>query len=445
MIWKEKKNRKLLSLIFGRGREPLAARDRGGSGGARVRLLDLAGPWLDDSLQAEKNRVPSIIGEVFDIEEIDENGNPWISEWWRDEDGRCHSRSIALEPLEAGLFDEPSCNAESRQFSAWKDRRQYVLVVTWPLNAASPLSDIRVFRPQLRTPLRISSFIVLPFTTAEAEPLLKTISKIHRVTLVPESPYAGFSGHPRICLLDDGPFGSLNPVMLRFQGKTSWMVVGDLPRCYILANLAWNTDLAGRFYSPVSEQSQTAELIDQDPLRAIAVPSSIEEFREWAIEDMPALATLIEQRLDLKDKPSLGVEFSKTNLEFPLIEDSAATGNQRVNALLAADPVGYLENRRTTSEYDRLLHSWITDEEYGQLYDSLHDTPQWRNLPILARLAEQGIYGVLAIESVEIARLIDECKVAVLEYPHLTGAFDTIHRVCRSAIAYKLGLVIEGD
>jgi hypothetical protein len=59
-----------------------------------------------------------MIGEVFDIEEIDEDGNPWIREWWRDEDGRC--RSIALEPLEAGLFDEPSCNAESRRFSAGK-------------------------------------------------------------------------------------------------------------------------------------------------------------------------------------------------------------------------------------------------------------------------------------------------------------------------------------
>jgi len=148
--------------------------------------------------------------------------------------------------------------------------------------------------------------IVLPFTTAEAEPLLKTISKIHRVTLVPESPYAGFSGHPRICLLDNGPFGSLNPVMLWFKGKTSWMVVGDLPRCYILANLAWNTGLAGRFYSPVLEQSRPAELIDQEPSREIAIPSSLEEFREWAIEDMPAVAKLIEQRLDLKHKPSLG-------------------------------------------------------------------------------------------------------------------------------------------
>jgi hypothetical protein len=203
--------------------------------------------------------------------------------------------------------------------------------------------------------------------------------------------------------------------------------------------------LAGRFYSPVPEQSQPAELVDQDPLREIAVPSSMEEFREWAIEDMPALATLIEQRLDLKDKPSLRVEFSTTSLEHPLIEDSAATGNQTVNVLLAADPEGYLENRRPTSEYDRLLHSWITDEEYGQLYDALHDTPEWRNLPTLARLAEEGIYGVITIDNVEVARLIAECEVAVLEYSHLKGTFEKIHRVCQSAMAYKLGLVIEGN
>ncbi len=233
--------------------------------------------------------------------------------------------------------------------------------------------------------------------------------------------------------------------MLWFRGKTSWIVGGDLPRCYILANLAWNTGLPGRFYSPVPEQSQPAELIDQEPSREIAIPSSPEEFREWAIADMPALARLIEQRLDLEHKPSLGIEFSTTSLEYPLIEDAAAIGNQRVTVYLVAAPKAFLENRRPTSAYDRLLHSWITDEEYGQLYDALHDTPQWRNLPILARLAEEGVYSVLAIESVEVARLIDECEVAVLEYPQLKTTFDTIHRVCRSAMAYQLGLVIVGD
>ncbi len=87
-------------------------RDRRGNPiqvGSRVRLLNLSGPWLDDLPLTEKNRVLSMIGEVFDVEEIDEHGNPWISKWWRDEDGRSHSHSIAFGPLEAELINEPNC------------------------------------------------------------------------------------------------------------------------------------------------------------------------------------------------------------------------------------------------------------------------------------------------------------------------------------------------
>ena len=288
--------------------------------------------------------------------------------------------------------------------------------------------------------------IVDPFTLTEAEPLLKTISKIHRVTLVPESPFAGYSGQPRICLLDDGPFASLNPVIFRFQGKASWMVVGDLPRCYILANLASNTGVAGSFYSPVPEQSQPAGLISQDPPREIALPSSPEEFRQWAIEDMPALATFIEQRLDLKDKPTLGVAFTANSLDHPLIEDAAPAGGQRVNVCLVADPTAYSENRRPTSKYDRLLHSWITDKEYGQLYQALQDNPQSQNLPLLAQIAQEGIYSALTIEAADVPRLMTECEVAALKSSsHLNGILDKIQRVCRSARAYNLGLFIEGD
>ncbi len=48
-----------------------------------------------------------MIGKVFDIEEIDEDGNPGIRGWWRDEDGRCGSRSIALEPLRPDYSTSP--------------------------------------------------------------------------------------------------------------------------------------------------------------------------------------------------------------------------------------------------------------------------------------------------------------------------------------------------
>src|ERR1035438_9591204 len=93
---------------------------------------------------------------------------------------------------------------------------------------------------------------MLLFTTAEAEPLLKTISKIHRVTIVPESPFAGFSAHPRICLLDNAWFGVLNPPCSG-SGKTGWTLACDLPRCYVLAGLSWNKGLTGRFDTPLAQ------------------------------------------------------------------------------------------------------------------------------------------------------------------------------------------------
>jgi len=74
--------------------------------GARVRLLGLSGKWLDELAADEKQDVLSMIGEVFEIEEIDEHGHPWIRKSWLDEtEGKCHSHSIALESQEMELTD----------------------------------------------------------------------------------------------------------------------------------------------------------------------------------------------------------------------------------------------------------------------------------------------------------------------------------------------------
>jgi hypothetical protein len=287
---------------------------------------------------------------------------------------------------------------------------------------------------------------VLPFTVAEAEPLLKVISKIHRVTVVQESPYAGgFSEYPRICFLEDGPFGKLNLELVWFKGKTAWMVLSDLPRCYLAATVAWEIPTAGHFYTPIPDESQTTINAPEAEPETV-LPSSLDQLRQWAIEDMPVLAAYIEQKLDLRDKPSLGVVVSTVDLELPLIEDAEATGNERVTALLTADPERFLIERVPTSEYDRVLHSWITDEEYSRAYDALHDTPHWDRSPVLARVVEQGIYGVLGIPQAEVAVLKNECEVAARDSNlGLTDTLNKILRVCRSAMAYQLGLVIEGD
>jgi hypothetical protein len=82
-------------------------KDRNGNSvsvGSRVRLLSLSGQWLDDLPADEKGNVLSMIGEVFEVEEIDEYGHPWVRKSWPDEpQGRCNSHSIALEPHEMEL------------------------------------------------------------------------------------------------------------------------------------------------------------------------------------------------------------------------------------------------------------------------------------------------------------------------------------------------------
>jgi hypothetical protein len=96
-------------------REPMTAplsrpRDCNGRAvgvGARIRLIGLSGRWLDELPPDEKRDVFSMIGEVFAVEEIDEHGHPWIRKSWpNEEEGKCHSHSIALESQEMELLDD---------------------------------------------------------------------------------------------------------------------------------------------------------------------------------------------------------------------------------------------------------------------------------------------------------------------------------------------------
>ena len=69
--------------------------------GSRVRVLSLSGDWYERLPADERALVDSMIGEVFEIEEIDEYGQPWVCKRWPDEEaGTCQSHSIALEPAE---------------------------------------------------------------------------------------------------------------------------------------------------------------------------------------------------------------------------------------------------------------------------------------------------------------------------------------------------------
>ena len=47
-----------------------------------------------------------MLGETFEVEEIDEYGQPWVCKRWPNEaDGTCVSHSVALEPREMLCVD----------------------------------------------------------------------------------------------------------------------------------------------------------------------------------------------------------------------------------------------------------------------------------------------------------------------------------------------------
>jgi hypothetical protein len=75
--------------------------------GARVRVISLSESFLDSLPDDEKDDVKSMIGEVFEVYEIDEYGSPWVGKGWNSEDGETYrGHHVALEPTEMEVVDE---------------------------------------------------------------------------------------------------------------------------------------------------------------------------------------------------------------------------------------------------------------------------------------------------------------------------------------------------
>jgi hypothetical protein len=70
--------------------------------GTRVRVLEVS-PFLKDSLPADEwQRLETMVGEVFDVYEIDEYGWAWVEKWFESgEDGRnSHFLALAANEME---------------------------------------------------------------------------------------------------------------------------------------------------------------------------------------------------------------------------------------------------------------------------------------------------------------------------------------------------------
>ena len=74
--------------------------------GSRVRVFAFSGDWYEKLPTDERERVDSMIGEIFEVEEVDAYGQPWVCKRWLNEaEGTCQSHSVALEPSEMLCVD----------------------------------------------------------------------------------------------------------------------------------------------------------------------------------------------------------------------------------------------------------------------------------------------------------------------------------------------------
>ena len=75
--------------------------------GARVRVVSLSESFLKSLPDDERDDVMSMIGEVFEVYEIDEYGSPWVGKGWNSQNGENYrGHHLALEPAEMEVVDE---------------------------------------------------------------------------------------------------------------------------------------------------------------------------------------------------------------------------------------------------------------------------------------------------------------------------------------------------
>jgi hypothetical protein len=68
--------------------------------GTRVRVVGVASSVLDRLEAPERERVLSMVGESFDVYEVDEWGGAWVEKWWNESDDKGSSHSLGLQPAE---------------------------------------------------------------------------------------------------------------------------------------------------------------------------------------------------------------------------------------------------------------------------------------------------------------------------------------------------------
>ena len=64
--------------------------------GSKVKVLEISSSVIGQLDDEERSYVLSMIGEVFDVYEIDEHGQAWVEKWWNQNEPNSFSHSLGL-------------------------------------------------------------------------------------------------------------------------------------------------------------------------------------------------------------------------------------------------------------------------------------------------------------------------------------------------------------
>src|SRR6185437_6088429 len=115
------------------------------------------------------------------------------------------------------------------------------------------------------------------------------LSRIHAITVVPKSRFLSI-GWPYICWMDRREF-HINNLLSQYPGRGTWMILSDVPRACLV--------------------------VQPNLLRGEVAPSEPHQFREEIQNELPRLASFLEERLGVQGKVGQGIQISDEDLELP--------------------------------------------------------------------------------------------------------------------------------
>jgi hypothetical protein len=266
---------------------------------------------------------------------------------------------------------------------------------------------------------------------AQSLPILQVLAKIHPVVAVQSPALNKFRDFPHVCWMsaDEGDMASFSAVatiLPQSETKSRWFMTYEIPYFCMLAQPAE----AGAHQWIHSRESFS--------------DSEILEVHKIAIQEIPTLVSFIEQRLALREKPILGLDLERKSLRLPGITDYFEPHAK--NIYLVADPDSFSPyHGNVTSEYDRVLHYGLTDEEILAVQSAAKSegASEYKVLPNFF----YEPYKDQKVLPADVRRLENEC----LTFKQRTSdariirALDKLLSVAESAHRYNLGIYLDSD